>query len=121
MSKPERQAPERRSGVLKAKPEPLYIGGVTNDAEAEVPDQPKKIEKKKAVTTQLSVDPLQEARALVKATYNDPDAYGSFNAFMDAALKAEVERARQKFNNGQPFPYKKDEDVALRKGRPLGS
>lgn len=120
MTKPERKFPERTSGILQANPEPLHIGGVSRDSQPE-PEAAVQRPEKKAVTTQLSVDPLQEARALIKATYNDPEAYGSFNAFMDAALIAEVERARQKFNDGRPFPYKKNENVALRKGRPLGS
>lgn len=120
MTKPQRQSPERKSGFLKANPEPLHIGGATNDAQPVAESQPKKVEKK-PVTTQLSLDPLLEARAIVKATYYDTEGYGSFNAFMDAALIAEVEKARKKFNNGKPFTYNKDEDAGLRKGRPLGS
>ncbi|MDO5867094.1 MULTISPECIES: hypothetical protein [Paenarthrobacter] len=125
MKRPERKFPERKTGTLQASPEPIHIGGAKNDAPAEpaavVPAAPKKSEApaepaRKAVTVQVSLDPLKEARAIVNGRYG----YRTFTAFVDAAFQAEIQRAREEFNNGEPFPYD-DEEIELRKGRPLGS
>ncbi|MGX5718018.1 hypothetical protein [Arthrobacter sp. MAHUQ-56] len=136
MKRPERKFPERKTGTLQASPEPIHIGGARNDAPTETqqaatkPAAPKKSEApaepaRKAVTVQVSLDPLKEARAIVNARHVDKDGrpskrYRTFAAFVDAAFQSEIQRARDEFNNGEPFPYD-DEEIELRKGRPLGS
>lgn len=129
MKKPERKFPERKTGTLQASPEPIHIGGVRNDAPADTqapaeqqkpaapaappaPTEPAR----KAVTVQVSLDPLKEARAIVNGRYG----YRTFTAFVDAAFQREIQWARDEFNNGEPFSYE-DEELELRKGRPLGS
>ena len=106
--------------------EPLDVGGAAKkqlDQETAAPAKEKPAPTKKLrkpSTVHLPVDLLQEAKGFVVATYGVPGSYKTFANFMEEALKAEVERAREKYNKGEPLPPEQH-NLELRTGRPMGS
>lgn len=115
--------------TLKPNREPLHVGAPDERQlaqEAESPATVKKVPTKKeskprkSTTVPLPVDLLEEAKGFVVTTYAVPGSYKTFANFMEAALKAEVERAREKYNNGEPLP-REQHNLELRTGRPMGS
>lgn len=124
MKRPERKFPERKTGTLQANPEPLHIGAAENNAveapAAKTKAGPAKSSRaesaKKPVTTPIDRALLKEAHYIVERTRG----HRTFVAMLNAALQQEVQRFRDELNNGEPFPYD-DEEIELRKGRPLGS
>lgn len=124
--KPEMKFPEPTKGTLKPNREPLDVGGAakkqldreTAAAAKEKPAPTKKA--RKPTTVHLPLDLLEEAKGFVVTTYAVPGSYKTFANFMEAALKAEVERAREKYNKGEPLP-REQHNLELRTGRPMGS
>lgn len=73
---------------------------------------------KKPVTVRLDTALIGRAHAAVLATQARAGGYDSFNALVEAAVAAEVQRATEQFNEGQPFPAMAGK---FRRGRPLQS
>ena len=123
--KPEIKLPEPVD-TLKPNREPLNVGGagkkqLAQEAQAPAKAKPAPTKKvRKPTTVHLPLDLLEEAKGFVMTTYGVPGSYKTFANFMEAALKAEVERAREKYNNGEPLP-REQQNVELRTGRPMGS
>lgn len=117
--------PEKKR-TLEPNREPLNVGwtGKQQPAQEEAsqpkekPAPAKKV--RKPTTVHLPVELLNEAKGFVATTYGVPGSYKTFANFMEAALKAEVERAREKYNNGEPLP-REQHNLELKTGRPMGS
>ena len=73
--------------------------------------------RKKALSTQISADVLEEVRSCVVTLSGPPDRL-TISSFVEEALRQELQRLRSKKNHGQPFSEK---NAGPRPGRPVGS
>lgn len=115
--------------TLEPNREPLHVGAPAEHQAGQqtaAPDKrksaptKKESQPRKATTVNLPLDYLEEAKGFVATTYGVPGSYKTFANFMERALIAEVERARQEYNDGQPLP-RELHNLELRTGRPMGS
>lgn len=77
---------------------------------------PVEVPAKKAVTVRLDTTLIGQAHAAVLATQSRAGGYDSLNALVEAAVAAEVAKASELFNDGDPFPAMEGK---FRRGRPL--
>lgn len=115
--KPQSQRPGPTS-TLAPNVEAINIGGAPPARAAGVAPTHTEPPVKKAVTVRLDTSLIAQAHATVLATQARAGGYDSFNALVEAALLAEVEKATKKFNDGDPFPAIEGK---FRRGRPLQS
>lgn len=117
MKKPQSQRPGPVS-TLAPNVEAINIGGARQTKVADTAPAPTEAPAKKAVTVRLDTSLIAQAHATVLATQARAGGYDSFNAMVEVALLAEVEKAAKKFNDGDPFPALEGK---FRRGRPLKS
>ena len=115
--KPQSQRPGPTS-TLAPNVEAINIGGARPARAAAAASAPAEPPAKKAVTVRLDTSLIAQAHAAVLATQARAGGYGSFNALVEAALLAEVEKAAKQFNDGDAFPAIEGK---FRRGRPLQS
>lgn len=117
MTKPQRQRPGTTS-TLSPNVEAINIGGVEDPSPSPKMAPSKPAPAKRAVTVRLDTVLIGQAQAAVLATQGRLGGYSSFNALVESAVAAEVEKAVQEFNSGNSFtPI----DGQFRRGRPLQS
>lgn len=117
IKKPQSQRPGVVS-TLAPNVEAIHVGNVRPSA-AEAPKVeavPAEVPAKKPVTVRLDTELIGQAHAAVLATQAHPGGYDSFNALVAAAVAAEVAKAAELFNAGEPFPPLVGK---FRRGRPL--
>jgi phage I-like protein len=73
--------------------------------------------RKKALSTQVSAEVLDEVRSCVVALSGPPDRL-TISSLVEQALRQEIQRLRIRKNRGEPFSAKHE---GLRTGRPVGS
>lgn len=117
IKKPQSQRPGAVS-TLAPNVEAIHVGNVRPPvAEATKAEAaPAKVPAKKAVTVRLDTALIGQAHAAVLATQSRAGGYDSFNALVTAAVAAEVAKASEFFNDGEPFPSMEGN---FRRGRPL--
>ena len=117
IKKPQSQRPSAVS-TLAPNVEAINVGNVRTPA-VEAPQVevlPVKVPAKKAVTVRLDTALIGKAHAAVLATQSRAGGYDSFNALVAAAVAAEIAKASEHFNDGEPFP---SIEGNFRRGRPL--
>lgn len=119
IKKPQSQRPGAVS-TLAPNVEAINVGNVRAPAaEAlKVEAPPAEAPAKKPVTVRLDTELIGQAQAAVLATQSRAGGYDSFNALVAAAVAAEVAKASDLFNDGEPFPVIEGK---FRRGRPLQS
>lgn len=117
IKKPQSQRPGAVS-TLAPNVEAIHVGNVRTPAAAvpEVEATPEKVPAKKPVTVRLDTKLIGQAHSAVLATQARAGGYDSFNALVEAAVAAEVAKAAEHFNDGEPFPAMEGK---FRRGRPL--
>ena len=119
IKKPQSQRPSAVS-TLAPNVEAINVGNIRPPAveTPKVEAPPTEAPAKKPVTVRLDTELIGQAHAAVLATQARAGGYDSFNALVAAAVAAEVVRASELFNNGEPFPAMTGK---FRRGRPLQS
>lgn len=117
IKKPQSQRPGPVS-TLAPNVEAIHVGNVRTPtvASTEVETTPVKVPAKKPVTVRLDTELIGQAHSAVLATQARAGGYDSFNALVEAAVAAEVAKAAELFNDGEPFPAMEGK---FRRGRPL--
>ena len=119
IKKPQSQRPSLVS-TLAPNVEAINVGNLRPPAAeaTTIPEvsSPAEVPTKKAVTVRLDTELIGQAHAAVLATQSRAGGYDSFNALVAAAITAEVAKATELFNGGEPFPAMEGK---FRRGRPL--